>query len=57
MKVIVVGGGIIGCAAAYELSKAGCAVTLFERQTPGAEASGAAAGLLSPLEGLPDWTS
>jgi glycine oxidase len=49
MKVIVVGGGIIGCAAAYELAKAGCAVTLFERQTPGAEASGAAAGLLSPL--------
>jgi glycine oxidase len=49
MKVIVVGGGIIGCATAYELAKAGCAVTLFERATPGAEASGAAAGLLAPL--------
>ena len=49
MKIIVVGGGIIGCSAAYELAKAGCAVTLFERSTPGAEASGAAAGLLAPL--------
>ena len=49
MKVVVVGGGIIGCATAYELAKAGCAVTLFERATPGAGASGAAAGLLAPL--------
>ena len=49
MKVIVVGGGIIGCATAFELAKAGCAVTLFERETPGAEASGAAAGFLSAL--------
>jgi glycine oxidase len=49
VKVTVVGGGIIGCATAYELAKAGCAVTLFERATPGAEASGAAAGLLAPL--------
>ena len=49
MKILVVGGGIIGCATAYELAKAGCAVTLLERATPGAEASGAAAGLLSPL--------
>ncbi len=49
MKVVVVGGGIIGCACAWELAKAGCAVTLLERATPGAEASGAAAGLLAPL--------
>ena len=49
MKITVVGGGIIGCATAYELAKAGCAVTLFERATPGAEASNAAAGLLAPL--------
>ncbi|HUF91312.1 MAG TPA: glycine oxidase ThiO, partial [Candidatus Limnocylindria bacterium] len=49
VKIVVVGGGIIGCATAYELAKAGCAVTLFERATPGAEASGAAAGLLAPL--------
>jgi glycine oxidase len=49
VKVLVVGGGIIGCATAYELTKAGCAVTLLERSTPGAEASSAAAGVLSPL--------
>jgi glycine oxidase len=51
MKILVVGGGIIGCASAFELARAGCAVTLLERATPGAEASGAAAGLLSPLGG------
>jgi glycine oxidase len=49
MKIAVVGGGIIGCATAWELARAGCAVTLFERATPGAEASRAAAGLLAPL--------
>ena len=49
MKITVVGGGIIGCATAYELAKQGCAVTLFERGMPGSEASGAAAGLLTPL--------
>ena len=52
MKVLVVGGGIIGCATAYELAKAGCAVTVLERSTPGAEASSAAAGVLSPLAEL-----
>lgn len=49
MKILVVGGGIIGCSLAYALAKAGCAVTLLERSTPGAEASSAAAGVLSPL--------
>jgi glycine oxidase len=46
-SVIVVGGGIIGCATAYDLAKAGSKVTLFERAIPGAEASSAAAGLLT----------
>jgi glycine oxidase len=50
VKVLVVGGGIIGCAAALELARAGCRVTLFERATPGAEASSAAAGLLAPID-------
>ena len=50
MKVLVVGGGIIGCAAALELAGAGCRVTVFERATPGAEASSAAAGLLAPID-------
>ena len=56
MKILVVGGGIIGCATALELAKAGCAVTLLERGTPGGEASGAAAGLLMPLGDAPDTT-
>ncbi len=47
--VVIVGGGIIGCAAAYELTKAGCAVTVIERGTVGAEASSAAAGMVAPL--------
>ncbi len=49
MKILIIGGGIIGCACALELAKAGCAVTVLERATPGAEASGAAAGILAPL--------
>jgi len=49
MNVLVVGGGIIGCASAWELARAGCTVTLVERGQPGAEASGAAAGLLAPM--------
>jgi glycine oxidase len=54
MKISVVGAGIIGCATAWELARAGCAVTLFERATPGAEASSAAAGILAPLGDLTD---
>lgn len=54
MTVLVVGAGVIGCAIALELARAGCRVTLLERAVPGAEASGAAAGMLAPLgEGAP----
>jgi glycine oxidase len=49
MNVVIVGGGIIGCATAWELARQGCTVTVLERATPGAESSGAAAGLLAPL--------
>ncbi len=47
--VVVVGGGVIGCFIAYELSKAGVEVVVVEKGQVGAEASSAAAGLLVPL--------
>lgn len=47
--VVVVGGGVIGCAAAFELSRRGLAVELFEREGLASQASGAAAGMLAPL--------
>jgi len=46
--VVVVGGGLIGCALAAELAARGRTVTVVERAEPGAEASGAAAGMLAP---------
>jgi glycine oxidase len=47
-KIIVIGGGIIGCSIARELAGAGCRVTLLERERVGSEASTAAAGILCP---------
>jgi glycine oxidase len=44
---VVVGAGAIGAACAYELARAGLRVTVVERAEPGAEASGASAGILS----------
>jgi glycine oxidase len=46
--VVVVGGGVIGCAAAYYLTKAGASVILVDRDGLAGEASGAAAGMLAP---------
>jgi glycine oxidase len=46
--VLVVGGGVIGCAIAYAAASAGLLVTLIEGERLGAGASGAAAGLLAP---------
>jgi glycine oxidase len=44
---VVVGGGAIGAACAYELARAGLRVAVIERAQPGAEASGASAGILA----------
>jgi len=51
LRVIVVGGGIIGCACAAELARRGASVTLLERAELAAGASGRNHGLvLSPLD-------
>ena len=49
VDVAIVGGGVIGCAIAYYLSKTGVDVAVFDRGEIGAEASSAATGLLAPL--------
>lgn len=46
-EIVVIGGGIIGCAIAYELAKAGERVTLLERNALAQEASWASAGIIS----------
>ena len=47
--VVIVGGGIIGCACAYELAKRGAKVTLLEYGKTGMQATNAAAGMLAPM--------
>ncbi len=46
--IVVIGAGIHGCATALRLAQAGARVTVLERSVPGAEASSAAGGILSP---------
>jgi len=46
--VLIIGGGIHGCALARELALRGRQVTVLERSVPGAEASSAAGGILGP---------
>ena len=48
MRVVIIGGGIMGCSVGFRLAQAGAEVTLVERAVPGAEASSAAAGMLAP---------
>lgn len=51
MKIVIAGGGVIGCAIAYYLAKAGADVTVLERGNIAQEASSASAGmLLAPLD-------
>jgi glycine oxidase len=47
--VAIVGGGVIGCAVAYQLRKRGVNVIVLDRGEIGAEASSAATGLLAPI--------
>lgn len=46
-ETIVVGGGVIGCAIAYELASRGKEVILIERARIASETSSAAAGMLA----------
>lgn len=46
---VVVGAGVIGCATAYHLMKAGLRVALLDKGSIAGEASQAAAGMLTPL--------
>lgn len=54
MSVLVVGGGIVGLACAWEAAKRGMHVTVVERDTFGGQASGAAAGMLAPYSENPE---
>jgi glycine oxidase len=47
--VAVIGGGVIGLAAAWRLAQRGAAVTLLERGSLGGGASSVAAGMLAPV--------
>ena len=51
-NVVIVGGGIIGCAIAYYLRKSNVNVTIVDQGKIGTQASSAAAGLLAPLGSL-----
>lgn len=48
-EVVVIGGGLIGCAIAFELAGRGHQATVVERGLPAQAASWAGAGMLSPV--------
>ncbi len=49
MKVVVIGGGVMGLMTARLLAKAGCKLVLLEKGHTGGEASWAGGGIVSPL--------
>ena len=53
VQVAIVGGGIVGCAIAYHLAKAGWSVALFERKKLTSGTTWHAAGLVSETQGVP----
>ena len=48
-RVIIIGGGIVGCLSGLEFKKKGFDVTIIEKSKIGHESSSAAAGILYPL--------
>ncbi|MCU9847790.1 FAD-dependent oxidoreductase [Defluviimonas sp. WL0024] len=53
VQVAVIGGGIVGCATAYHLARAGWSVALFERKKLTSGTTWHAAGLVSETQGVP----
>ena len=49
VDVAIIGGGVMGCAIAWQLSKWGVSCALVERGSVGGGASGATAGVVGPL--------
>ena len=49
VDVVIVGGGVMGCAIAWQLAKSGVSCALVERRVFGGGASGATAGIVGPL--------
>jgi glycine/D-amino acid oxidase-like deaminating enzyme len=47
-SVTIIGGGVIGCFLAYRLASEGLPVTIIERHSVGAGATGASAGNVQP---------
>jgi glycine oxidase len=47
-RIVIIGGGVIGCSIAWRLAREGAAVTLLERGRLGKEASWASAGMIAP---------
>lgn len=48
-QILILGGGVIGLATAFELSRREYDVTVVEKTSCGGQASGAAAGMLAPF--------
>ncbi len=55
-ETVIIGGGIVGCAAAYYLASRGLRSVVLERRGVAAEASGANAGLVGAARGVPGKT-
>jgi 4-methylaminobutanoate oxidase (formaldehyde-forming) len=50
-RVVVIGGGIIGCSVAYHLAEMGCEVVLLERDQLTSGTTWHAAGLMTSTSG------
>ena len=48
-KIVVIGGGIVGCLSAINLKEKGFQVSILDQSEIGQESSSAAAGILFPL--------